>query len=598
MATIQGIYIALFGRPADPIGLAFFNEATNNGADLTAIGDLAGTAEYQSRFEGMNSAQIVTAIYQSLFGRNPELAGLQFFVAQLESGAQNINTIAINILDGAQNEDAAVVANKIAAAEAWTAAVAADPDALAAYQGQAGIDAGVAFLAGITDDEATIPAEAQLDASLALLIAGQPPAETPGQTFTLTPAAGENVVGTDGNDTFLAVVDPGTPANGTLNVGDQINGMGGTDTLNLTVAGGNGALPAGVGIQNVEIVNLNLTTAHVTGLNSAQFAGVQQLWQINTSGAGTFQNVTIGEDVTAGFRGNNAAVGSAVTVANGVDTANVALDGVLGGSTVVFLETTAGDLETVNVSGSVAANGALVLTAVGTEETLNLSITSNSAVTIASFVGAETIDASGSTGNLTLDASALGANLETFMGGSGNDTLTFDGALFAQDEVSIDAGAGNDTIDFDLDNSGAATAVSLAGGAGENIFDFSSTAANDGNIVSVATNATVNASLVSITDFNPAEDAIDITGLAGAGRIAQNVVNAAVNAADPEDLLEAADAAFGAGAAAVDLVVFNFNGNAYIGIDTDASGTFSNNDILIEVQGISAADLTAANFIF
>lgn len=81
MANIQGIYIALFGRPADPIGLAFFNEATNNGADLTAIGDLAGTAEYQSRFEGMNNTQIVTTIYQSLFGRDPESAGLLFFVA-------------------------------------------------------------------------------------------------------------------------------------------------------------------------------------------------------------------------------------------------------------------------------------------------------------------------------------------------------------------------------------------------------------------------------------------------------------------------------------------------------------------------------------
>ncbi len=47
MATIQGVYMALFGRPADPLGLAFFNSATNNGANLTAIGDLAATAEYQ-----------------------------------------------------------------------------------------------------------------------------------------------------------------------------------------------------------------------------------------------------------------------------------------------------------------------------------------------------------------------------------------------------------------------------------------------------------------------------------------------------------------------------------------------------------------------
>ncbi len=49
MASIQGVYLALFGRPADPLGLAFFNQATNNGANLTAIGDLSASAEYQAR---------------------------------------------------------------------------------------------------------------------------------------------------------------------------------------------------------------------------------------------------------------------------------------------------------------------------------------------------------------------------------------------------------------------------------------------------------------------------------------------------------------------------------------------------------------------
>ena len=41
MATIQGVYLALFGRPADPLGLSFFNTATNNGANLAAIGPAA-----------------------------------------------------------------------------------------------------------------------------------------------------------------------------------------------------------------------------------------------------------------------------------------------------------------------------------------------------------------------------------------------------------------------------------------------------------------------------------------------------------------------------------------------------------------------------
>jgi len=41
MATIQGVYLALFGRPADPAGLSFFNGVTANGANLAGIADLA-----------------------------------------------------------------------------------------------------------------------------------------------------------------------------------------------------------------------------------------------------------------------------------------------------------------------------------------------------------------------------------------------------------------------------------------------------------------------------------------------------------------------------------------------------------------------------
>ena len=54
MATIQGVYLALFGRPADPLGLAFFNTATNNGANLAGIGPLQSSAEYQARFTGQH----------------------------------------------------------------------------------------------------------------------------------------------------------------------------------------------------------------------------------------------------------------------------------------------------------------------------------------------------------------------------------------------------------------------------------------------------------------------------------------------------------------------------------------------------------------
>ena len=118
MATIQGVYVALFGRPADPAGLAFFNNATGNGANLSAIGDLAATKEYTDRFAGLSSNAIVNSIYQSLFNRDAEPGGLAFFVDALTRGTLTINNIAIAILDGALGNDKTIVDAKIASANA------------------------------------------------------------------------------------------------------------------------------------------------------------------------------------------------------------------------------------------------------------------------------------------------------------------------------------------------------------------------------------------------------------------------------------------------------------------------------------------------
>ncbi len=105
-------------------GLAFFNAETNNGADLTAIGDLAATDEYQDRFTGLSMQKSSTRSTISVsVGRDGEQEGIDFFVAALEDGTYNINNIAIAILDGAQGDDLATVNAKIAAANIFTAAL-------------------------------------------------------------------------------------------------------------------------------------------------------------------------------------------------------------------------------------------------------------------------------------------------------------------------------------------------------------------------------------------------------------------------------------------------------------------------------------------
>ncbi len=166
MATIQGVYVALFGRPADPRGLAFFNAATGNGANLSAIGDLAATKEYTDRFAGLSNNAIVASIYQSLFNRDAEPGGLAFFVDALNRGALTINNIAIAILDGAQGNDRTIVETKIASANLFTAALDTAVE-IGAYTGNAAAALGRNFLADVTT---TPKSAAQADAAVALVV--------------------------------------------------------------------------------------------------------------------------------------------------------------------------------------------------------------------------------------------------------------------------------------------------------------------------------------------------------------------------------------------------------------------------------------------
>src|SRR6476646_9000667 len=120
MASIQGIYVALFNRPADPGGLQYWNQVTGNGRDLSKIVDLQSTPEYQTRFIGQTNTQVVSSIYKSLFNRDAEPGGLAFFVDALTTGRATINSIAINILDAAVGADKTLIDPKISAADLFT----------------------------------------------------------------------------------------------------------------------------------------------------------------------------------------------------------------------------------------------------------------------------------------------------------------------------------------------------------------------------------------------------------------------------------------------------------------------------------------------
>ncbi|WEJ33840.1 DUF4214 domain-containing protein [Devosia sp. SD17-2] len=585
MATIQGVYVALFGRPADPLGLAYWKGVTNDGANLSLIGDLAQVPEYQDRFAGQSDAQVVNSIYQTLFGRSADVAGLTYWVQGLQSGEFTINDVAIRILDGAQGADKTRVENKIAAADLFTASL-DTADEILAYEGNAAADFGRAFLAGVTT---TVPTEEEVEAVVSDLVTEGP--GLIGDTFTLTTAA-DTFVGTAGNDTFQAKAG-GDLADRTLNQFDSVDGGAGVDTMNIIARGtADVAVPTGATVKNVEIINvLNEGNNNVV---ASGFQGAQQVWQIG--GAGNITGLAAG--TTAGFR--NTAVNDIIAAAAGVAAVSVALDNVAVAST---LNVDGAAVNTLSVSGSISkagvAPGAYADLALDISNdtaatnanitTLNLALTSNTDLSIDAAGATElvTVDASQSTGGIRINLIGVAADaldLASVTLGSGNDRVLFNNVASDADEVSFDFGAGNDEIVVGLQATGD-TALTITTGAGDDVITL------QGGNVNVNADEDGFDGSVTITDFSAASDSLLVEAFDGF--TAQNLVNNAI--AGAESLYDAVEAIQtileNGGTNITSFAKFSFDGNTYLYGNVEAAGL--DGDLLVGFTG--AVDLNNNN---
>jgi FKBP-type peptidyl-prolyl cis-trans isomerase len=126
--TVQKVYIAYYGRAADPLGLAYWeDQLTANDGDLAAIMNSFGTSpEATTLFGSLTNTIKVKTLYTQIFGRDADDGGLEYYTAQLTAGTMTAVSIAQNILDGASGSDATIITNKLAVAKAFTAAIDSD----------------------------------------------------------------------------------------------------------------------------------------------------------------------------------------------------------------------------------------------------------------------------------------------------------------------------------------------------------------------------------------------------------------------------------------------------------------------------------------
>lgn len=426
MATIQGVYLALFARPADPSGLAFFNTVTNNGANLAGIGDLASQAEYVTRFAGQSTTQIVQSIYQSLFGRLGETDGVNFFVAQLASGAQTINTIAINILDGAQGTDLQIVNNKLAASQLFTNAL-DTPAEQAAYSGTAAADVGRNFLSPITADPSTVPTASQADAAVLLLGGGSlTTALTPG-TDLLTGTAGANLY---------------TATDQTLNSSDVIDGAGGDDKLTLTLSGTSGSTDTSPTLKNVETIEI-LGTGGYT-LNFTNITGATKLILNNTGNVATNNSPSgLVYEIGTQKTGN-------LDLGLGATTLNINLAGEAGkgagvsqiyyftlGAQAGTMEVTSSGTGAINQLGLITGNATKINISSETGQTSRVSL---SVENVGMIVDASKMESAGIlfTGSGGADTVIGGKGANVFETNAGQDDITITASTGVSDKVSFE----------------------------------------------------------------------------------------------------------------------------------------------------------------
>jgi len=169
----QELYLAYFGRPADPTGLANVEatllaaDAPTDAAGLAAaystnasikalVDSFASSKEAQALYNGTSTEAFVSDVYQYLFDRAPAVSGLTYWSTAISSGSLNQAAAALAIMgasatnNSAQGQtDAQTVSNRLSFATNFTAELTAQHLA-SDYTGSGVASELRGFVAGIT----------------------------------------------------------------------------------------------------------------------------------------------------------------------------------------------------------------------------------------------------------------------------------------------------------------------------------------------------------------------------------------------------------------------------------------------------------------
>lgn len=552
-SQIQQLYIAYYGRPADPAGLAYWQaqaaagtaRGTTDAAILDSFGASFGAnAEYTATFANMSDVQKVNTVYNNLFSHDADPSGLLYWATKLTNGDLTIANIVRAVSTSAitaKNVDGVAFNSKVTAAESFTNSLTTTTQIL----GYTGTAAGVAAKAWITtinsaDTLATAIAPTALAATVASATAAPVVA---GQTFTLTTGLDTSAfVGGSNNDAFNATVVQTNTTGTTLQAGDALTGGAGTDTLTVSVTGA--AAAAGTttpvsavsltGVEKVLVNNFN-TQVMTAGVAATTFDGAlfdSSLTTLGLAASSTTANagntaftnikkIVAGEmgqgvgDLTIGYLGT--------VVAGTADAMSLSLANQTGGTF------TASGIETLNVASNTSAN---TVTLAAGPTTVNVSGAVKLTLGGTLDSGVTTLNASANTGGLVVVHATAGIAIT---GSAAADTITSGTNLTGVG--AVDAGAGVDALVTTANTAIAATTDGTRYTNFETLsinetgVDVNNGRAQDVSLVAGITKIALSAfndttddaneggATVAFTKLSSAVTALDISGIANADNV-------------------------------------------------------------------------------
>ncbi|HEY8025154.1 MAG TPA: FKBP-type peptidyl-prolyl cis-trans isomerase [Burkholderiaceae bacterium] len=221
--AVQSLYIAYFGRPADPTGLANFEAAlladgapadvpgltaaySTNAAVKTLIDSFGTSKESQTLYGTGDATSFVQAVFQNVLGRAPLPAGSSYWVGQITSGTVTQGQAALSIMAGALTNtttqgllDAQLVQNRITAASYFSVQLTA-ANATGIYAGATAAASARTMLGTVTASTNLASFQAQeMETILGLPIAGTTSAFTGNNFVPIDSLGNTSIVDALGN---------------------------------------------------------------------------------------------------------------------------------------------------------------------------------------------------------------------------------------------------------------------------------------------------------------------------------------------------------------------------------------------------------------